>query len=82
MPAAAAARDLRRAIGRDPDRLTLQESVAWAGNYIAMEIYSPETAPLRRIAAIGASVQECMRQLSEQGLDPARYEFSLLRLPY
>ena len=59
---ATAAKDPRRAIGRSPDRLSLDERRALVGKYIALEIYTPEDLPLRRIEAIGDSVQECARQ--------------------
>ncbi len=69
-------------MGRSPDRLTLEERLALIGKYIALEIYTPEDLPLRRIEAIGDSVQECAHQLSARGLDPLRFEFSRLAPPY
>jgi hypothetical protein len=78
----AAAKDPRNAIGRELERLSLDERLTWTGKYIALEIYSPETTPLRRIEAFGDSIQECVRQLRARGLDPARFEFSLLTRPY
>ena len=77
-----AAKDPQRAIGRSPDRLNLDERRALTGTYIALEIYTPEDLPLRRIEAIGDSVQECARQLAARGLDPLRFEFSRLAPPY
>jgi hypothetical protein len=74
--------DAKRLLGREPERLTIEERFATAGKWIAMEIYSPSTLPLRRIEAIGDSVDECSRQLRERGLDPRNYEFSLLEPPY
>ena len=74
--------DPRHAIGRSPERLTLEERHAWAGKTIALEIYSPQTIPLRRIEAIGDSVAACARQLKERGLDPTGFEFVLLEPPY
>ena len=47
-------------LGRSPDQLTLEERRALLGSWIAMEIYSPETTPLRCIEALGSSVQECI----------------------
>jgi hypothetical protein len=76
------ATDPARAIGRAPEVLTLEERLALAGKFVALEIYSPETLPLRRIEAIGDLVPECIRQLVERGLDPARFEFSRLGPPY
>jgi len=74
--------DAARAIGRNPDRLSVAERLALAGKYIALEIYSPETTPLRRIEAIGDSVAECMRNLRARGLDPRHFEFTRLAPPY
>jgi hypothetical protein len=79
---ATAAKDPQRAIGRSPDRLSLDERRALTGKYIALEIYTPEDLPLRRIEAIGNSVEECARQLVARGLDPLRFEFSRLGQPY
>ena len=77
-----AAKDPQRAIGRSPDRLNLDERHALTGKYIALEIYTPDELPLRRIEAIGESVADCVRQLSARGLDPMRFEFSRLAPPY
>jgi hypothetical protein len=79
---ASAAKDAGRALGRNPDRLTLAERQALVGKYIALEIYSPETIPLRRIEAIGDSLAECVRTLQSRGLDPQFFEFSRLAPPY
>jgi hypothetical protein len=77
-----AAKDAGRAIGRNPDRLTLTERLALVGKYVALEIYSPETIPLRRIEAIGDSMAECVRLLKSRGLDPQNFEFTRLAPPY
>src|SRR3989442_13284261 len=69
-------------LGRHPDQLSLEERRMLAGTWIATEIYSPETTPLRCIEAIGGSVAECITMLRRRGLDPAKFEFSLLRPPY
>jgi hypothetical protein len=69
-------------LGRSPDRLTLTERLALAGKTIALEIYTPETLPLRRIEAIGDSIEECIRQLVQRGLDPKSFEFTHLPPPY
>jgi len=69
-------------IGRSPERLTLEERFALAGKYVALEIYTPQTIPLRRIEAIGDSTGECLRELTSRGLDPARFEFTRLTQPY
>ncbi len=80
--AATAAQDFNRAIGRSPDRLTLEERLLLAGKHIALEIYTPATLPLVRIEAIGDSLAGCIRMLRSRGLDPARFEFRLLPRPY
>lgn len=77
-----AAQDPKLAIGQSPDSLSLAERLALTGKYIALEVYSPETLPLRRIEAIGDSVAECVRQLHDRGHDPAGFEFTRLRPPY
>jgi hypothetical protein len=79
MPAPLATSDL---IGRDPDRLTIAERTAVAGKWVAMEIYTPKKLPLRRIEAIGDSVDECAADLRRRGLDPKAFEFSVLAPSY
>jgi hypothetical protein len=81
MPASAA-KDPRQAVGRNPDRLTLQERTALAGKIIALEIYTPDTFPFRRIEAIGDTLEACIRMLRERGLDPRLFEYSPLEPPY
>jgi hypothetical protein len=70
------------ALGRSPERLTLQERFALAGKYVALEIYTPAAIPLRRIEAIGDSTGACVRELTSRGLDPSRFEFMRLTAPY
>jgi hypothetical protein len=74
--------DLQRLIGRAPDSLRVAEAEALRGKWIALEIYSPDRLPLRRIEAIGDSVEECMRQLAARGLDPRRYEYIPYKGPF
>jgi hypothetical protein len=81
MPVSAAS-DPKLAIGRAPEALTLEERLALTGKFIALEMYSPETLPLRRVEAIGDSVEECFRQLVERGHDPTQFEISRLLPPY
>ena len=71
-----------RVIGRSPDRLTPAERLALAGKYVALEIYSPESIPLRRIEAIGDTLAECLRNLKARGLDARLFEFTRLAPPY
>jgi hypothetical protein len=75
-------KDPKQAIGRSPERLTLEEQLALAGKYIALEVYDPATTPLRRIEAIGNSIDECIQQLTSRGLDPLQFEFTRLSRPY
>jgi len=81
MPVSASS-DPKQAIGRAPERLTLEEQLALTGKVIALEVYTPEALPLRRIEAIGDSVDECVSQLMQRGHDPARFEFVRLEPPY
>jgi hypothetical protein len=71
-----------RFIGRPLDSLTLRERWQLAGMWIATEMYSPETVPLRVIEAIGSSAQDCIEQLVSRGLPPSHYEFLPLAQPY
>lgn len=70
------------AIGRAPERLTLAERLHLTGKFIALEIYSPATLPLRRIEAIGDSIDQCVRLLKARGLDPTSFEYTRLAPPY
>lgn len=81
MPVSAAS-DPQQAIGRAPERLTLEERLALTGKFIALEIYTPEALPLRRIEAIGDSVDQCVAQLIRRKHDPAHFEFVRLGPPY
>ena len=64
-----------RVIGRGPDQLSIAERAQLAGKYVALEIYTPDALPLRRIEALGDSVEECVRMLNSRGLNPMRFEF-------
>jgi len=70
------------AVGRNPEPLSLEERTALTGKYIALEIYTPDSLPLRRIEAIGDSVAECARMLKARGLDPSKFEYSRLKAAY
>ena len=80
--AATSAIDPKKILGRAPERLTLEEAQALAGKFIALEIYTPETTPFRRIEAIGDTTDECIRQLTGRGLDPGNFEFTRLKPAY
>jgi hypothetical protein len=71
-----------KVIGRAPERLTAAEAIALAGKFVALELYSPETTPLRRIEAIGVEPEDCIRELTARGLDPRRYELTRLKAPF
>ena len=75
-------RDLGRFVGLLVDGLSLPERWALAGYWIALELYSPERLPLRKIQAIASQPAECIEQLRSRGLDPARFELQLLSQPY
>jgi hypothetical protein len=68
-------------VGREPERLSLDEQNALAGKWIALEIYDPERLPLRRIEAVGDTVADCIRTLRARGLEPSRFEFTLVKPP-
>jgi hypothetical protein len=78
----ATAKQTERVIGRNPDTLTLDERTALTGKFIALEIYTPEATPLRRIEAIGDSIDQCVRMLQDRGLDPQKFEYSMLAPAY
>jgi hypothetical protein len=71
-----------RAIGRAPDQLSIEERTELTGKYIALEIYTPDALPLRRIEAIGDSVQDCMRMLTARGLNPMHFEYNRITPAY
>jgi hypothetical protein len=71
--------DTSRVIGRAPDLLTLPERAALVGRWIALEIYSPQTLPLKRIEAVGSSPSECAAELQKRGLNPREFEYVLWR---
>jgi hypothetical protein len=70
---------LERFLGRSPDSLTLAERTQLAGKWIALEVYTPKTLPLRKIEAIGDSAADCIRSLRARGLDVTQYEFLPLK---
>jgi hypothetical protein len=74
-----AEKETLRFVGREPERLSLQDRKALLGKWIALEVYSPATLPLRRIEAVGDSVGECIGQLRKRGLDTGAFEFSQWR---
>jgi len=71
--------ELKSFVGREPERLSYGERMALAGYWIALELYNPQTLPLRRIEAVGPTVEDCARQLKERGKDPTRFEYTLMK---
>ena len=69
-------------IGRSPEELDLAQRRALAGQWIALEIYTPENLALRRIEAIGATREACLAALAARGLDARKFELEKLRRPY
>jgi len=74
--------DPRKLVGSYPERLSLEQLRGLAGYMVALELYTPETVPVRRIEAIGETVEECMAGLAARGLDPRHFEYSMLKAPY
>ena len=66
-------------IGRSPESLSRKERLRLAGMWIATELYSPKTLPLRLIEAVGATPTDCVRMLRSRGLDPLKFEMVAFR---
>ncbi len=69
-------------LGRAPESLNAAEFNALHGVWVAVELYSPATTPLRRIQALASNPGACLEQLAARGLDPRQYEVLMLRRPY
>ncbi len=74
--------DPRTVVGLSPERLSIKQLTALAGYVVALEVYTPETVPVRRIEAIGETAEECMAELAQRGLDLRHFEYVLLKAPY
>jgi hypothetical protein len=74
--------DPAKVIGRAPERLKLEEAIALAGQFVAIEIYTPEARPLRKIEAVAETPEDCIRELVSRGLDPRRYEITRFKQPF
>ena len=70
-----------RFIGRTLDNLTYREQLEAAGNWVAVEMYSPLTLPLRAFRAVGRNAAECRAQLRASGLDVTQFEYFPLHRP-
>ena len=73
---------MKTLLGRVPDQLSIGERRQFAGKWIAVELYSPKTLPLRRIEAAGDSVADCTRQLRDKQLPPTSFEFQQIHPAY
>jgi hypothetical protein len=71
--------DLESYVGKSPDSLPLRDRLLLAGKWIAFELYTPRTLPLRLIAAIGDTPGDVIRMLRRRGLDPTRFELLPLK---
>ena len=71
-----------RYVERPLDSLSLEERWRLSGSWIALELYTPKTVPLRVIQALGTSAADCAKQLSARGLNSAEFEFEPLAQPY
>ncbi|MBI2818999.1 MAG: hypothetical protein HYX73_03385 [Acidobacteria bacterium] len=81
-------------IGRRVEELSLTERLEYANKWVAFRIYTPTTEMVvrdgqpaidlhsRRIEAAGESAQELVAQLRRKNLDPAEFEFTILKQPY
>jgi hypothetical protein len=69
-------------LGRHPDQLSLSERHALAGKWIAVELYSPATLPLKKIEAVGDTARACAHDIEARGLDPSKYEYIQMSAPY
>jgi hypothetical protein len=68
-------------LGRSPDELSRKQRSRLAGMWIATELYSPRTLPMRFIEAVGTTPEECVRMLRARGRDPLRFEMTPFRFP-
>lgn len=74
--------DFKVLVGKPVDGFSLADQWRYAGVWVALELYTPQTLPVRLIAAAGASASECIAELRSQGLDPERFEYRPLVQPY
>jgi hypothetical protein len=80
-------------VGRRVDDLSLPERLEYANQWIALKKYTPTKkiseggmeypdVRLRKVEASGSNAQACIAQLKSRNLDPAEYEFTILKPPY
>ena len=91
--ATATAADLSSLLGRAVEDLSLSERWRYVGKWVAFQIYTPPhkvtrdgieyvDVRLRRIEAVGDSVEDCIARLRRRDLDPTEFEFTPLKPPY
>lgn len=89
----AASNDVASLIGRKVEDLSLSERLQYANQWVAFRIYTPPgkvsrdgmeyvDVRVRKIEAAGNSLEECMAQLRHRQLNPAEFEFTILKPPY
>jgi hypothetical protein len=76
------ASDHTQVIGRALESLTLDQRYALANKWLAWQIYTPQTLPLRRIEAVGETQMECIQQLAARGVDPRECELEFCKPPF
>jgi hypothetical protein len=80
-------------VGRRVDDLSLNERLQYANQWVALKKYRPTKkiaeggvefpeVRLRCVEASGSNAQACITQLKSRNLDPAEYEFTILKQPY
>ena len=85
--------DLKSLIGRKVEDLNLNERWQFANQWVAFRIYHPPgkisqdgteyvDVRERRVEAAGVSVEGGITQLREGNLNPAEFEFTILKPPY
>jgi hypothetical protein len=57
--------------------LSLVELACLSGKWVAFEVYTPATLPVRQIAAIGPSAAACMSEIARSGRNPRQFEYVL-----
>ena len=80
-------------VGRAVEDLNLSERWKHTNKWVAFRIYAPTgkvtrdgvefvDVRQRKIEAVGKTIEECVAQLRGRNLDPAEYEFTVLKPPY
>ncbi len=81
-------------LGRNVDQLSLAERLEYANQWVARRQYKPTKEKsgeegaeyvdvrIQNVEAAGSSSAECIAQLRSRNLDPAEFEFTILKPPY